>query len=66
MKLDLLALIKLSLGAALLMGTVSCKLLDGNGFGRTQPIRFQDGIGTILESRCLECHNHVDYGCAGG
>lgn len=66
MKLDLLALIKLSLGAALLMGTVSCKLLDGNGFGRTQPIRFQDGIGTILESRCLECHNHVDAKQSGG
>ncbi len=27
---------------------------------RIRPIRFEDGIGTILESRCLECHNSVD------
>ncbi len=39
---------------------------DGLGNGRQAPIRFEEGIGTILESRCLECHNSKSAKDSGG
>lgn len=59
MKQRLLTLIKLGVGGGLLTCIVACQSMNGDGLLHTQPIRFQDGIDTILESRCLECHNHV-------
>ncbi len=53
--------------AGMLVMAISCQTTPRDSSAdRTRPIRFEDGIGTILESRCLECHNHVSSGEKGG
>ena len=48
------------MGVTLLGLSIACQTAREPSAQRTSPIRFADGIGTILESRCLECHNRVD------
>jgi hypothetical protein len=60
MRLSTTTLLRFGASVTLLSIIVACQTTDDRPLQPTRPIRFEDGIGTILESRCLECHNHVD------
>ena len=44
----------------------SCQIFENHSSQRAHPVRFTDGVDTVLESRCLECHNHVNAKEMGG